>query len=56
MSVAEAPDKLGHNVNKGLEIALRLRFENGFRSYQSVKGTKISWNFILKLLYRCYDS
>lgn len=38
MTVEEAPDKLGHNVNKGLEIALRLRFEDGFRTYQSIKG------------------
>eukprot|EP01102_Stenamoeba_stenopodia_P005700 TRINITY_DN1643_c0_g1_i2.p1 TRINITY_DN1643_c0_g1~~TRINITY_DN1643_c0_g1_i2.p1 ORF type:complete len:270 (-),score=47.75 TRINITY_DN1643_c0_g1_i2:76-885(-) len=29
--------KLGHNVNKGLEISLRLRFQDGFRSYDSIK-------------------
>lgn len=30
--------KLGYNMNKGAEISLRLRFENGFRSYDSIKN------------------
>jgi len=38
--------KLGHNVNKGLEISLRLRFNEGFRSYNSVKGNPY-WCFVV---------
>ncbi|PRP76047.1 hypothetical protein PROFUN_01763 [Planoprotostelium fungivorum] len=33
--------KLGHNVNHGLEISLRLRFEDGFRHYESIKDVMI---------------
>jgi len=36
MSIEERPNHLGYNMNKGVEIALRLRFDDGFRSYQSL--------------------
>eukprot|EP01117_Protostelium_nocturnum_P013055 TRINITY_DN4843_c0_g1_i1.p1 TRINITY_DN4843_c0_g1~~TRINITY_DN4843_c0_g1_i1.p1 ORF type:complete len:346 (+),score=130.25 TRINITY_DN4843_c0_g1_i1:273-1310(+) len=40
MSPAEVT-KLGHNVNMGLEISLRLRFEDGFRKYESIKDVML---------------
>jgi len=34
-------DKLGFNRNMGMEISLRLRFEDGFRHYKSIKEVLI---------------